>query len=43
MTKDILKITDDKQRRIIISKKIWDAEGLEKGDSIEVDIKKIKL
>lgn len=39
----IVQIKDDIQRRIIIDKKAWEEEGLEKGDYIEVTIKKIKL
>ena len=39
----IVQIKDDTQRRIIIDKKAWEEEGLEKGDYIEVVIKKIQL
>ena len=39
----IVQIKDDVQRRIIIDKKVWEEEGLKKGDYIEVTIKKIKL
>ena len=39
----IVQIKDDKQRRIIIDKKAWEEEGLEKWDYIEVIIKKVKL
>jgi hypothetical protein len=39
----ITEIKDDKQRRIIIDKKAWEEEGLQKGDYIEVTIKKIKI
>ena len=39
----IVQIKDDKQRRIVIDKDPWIAEGLQKGDYIEVTIKKITL
>ncbi|VVB96456.1 Uncharacterised protein [uncultured archaeon] len=39
----IVQIKDDKQRRIVIDKKVWDEEGLKKEDYIEVMIKKVKL
>jgi hypothetical protein len=39
----IVQIKDDKQRRIIIDKVTWNEERLEKGDYVEVIIKKIKL
>ncbi len=39
----IVQIKDDKQRRIVIDKEAWDAEKLQKGDYIEVIIRKIKL
>ena len=39
----IVQIKDDTQRRIIIDKKAWEEEKLEKGDYVEVTIKKIKL
>ncbi len=39
----IVQIKDDKQRRIVIDKDAWIAEGLQKGDYIEVTIKKIAL
>jgi hypothetical protein len=39
----IVQIKDDKQRRIVIDKEAWNEEGLEKGDYIEVIIKKIEL
>jgi hypothetical protein len=38
----IVQIKDEKQRRIIIDKEAWKGEQLEKGDYIEVIIKKIK-
>ena len=38
----ITQVKDDKQRRIIIEKAAWEEEKLEKGDYIEVVIKKIK-
>ena len=37
----IVQVKDDKQRRIVIDKKIWDEEKLIKDDYIEVTIKKI--
>ena len=44
MTKPfIVQIKDETQRRIVIDKVAWDEEGLQKGDYIEVTIKKIKL
>jgi hypothetical protein len=39
----IVQIKDDKQRRIVIDKLAWITEGLQKGDYIEVTIKKIAL
>lgn len=39
----IVQIKDDKQRRIVIDKEAWEAEKLQKGDYIEVVIKRIKL
>lgn len=39
----IVQVKNDKQRRIIIDKKVWEEEGLEKGDYIEVVIKRIEL
>jgi hypothetical protein len=39
----IVQIKDDKQRRIVIDKDPWIAERLQKGDYIEVTIKKITL
>jgi len=39
----IVQVKDDKQRRIVIDKKAWEEEGLEKEDYIEVIIKKVKL
>lgn len=39
----IVEIKDDKQRRIVIDKKAWEEENLQKGDYIEVTIKKIKV
>jgi hypothetical protein len=39
----IVQIKDDKQRRIVIDKDAWITEGLQKGDYIEVTIKKIAL
>lgn len=39
----IVQIKDITQRRIVIDKEAWEAEKLQKGDYIEVVIKKIKL
>ncbi len=39
----IVKVKDDKQRRIVIDKIAWDEENLKKDEYIEVTIKKIKL
>lgn len=39
----IVQIKDDKQRRIVIDKEAWGDEKLEKGDYIEVKIKKIRI
>lgn len=39
----IVQIKDDKQRRIVIDKKAWEEENLQKDDYIEVVIKKLKL
>ena len=39
----ITQVKDDKQRRIVIDKGVWEEEGLKKGDYIEVVIKKITL
>lgn len=39
----IVQIKDDKQRRIVIDKEAWDEEELQKGDYIEVMIKRIEL
>lgn len=39
----IVQIKDEKQRRIVIDKKAWEDEGLQKDDYIEVMIKKVKL
>jgi hypothetical protein len=36
------KISDDKQRRIVIDKISWELEDLKKGDYLEVTINKIK-
>ncbi len=44
MTKPfIVQIKDEKQRRIVIDKEAWSEEGIQKGDYIEVIIKKINL
>ncbi len=37
----IVQVKDDKQRRIIIDKEAWKEQGLQKGDYIEVTIRKI--
>ena len=42
MTKTIVQIKDDKQRRIVIPQEIWDLEELHKDDYIEIDVKKVK-
>ncbi len=42
MTKTIIQIKDNKQRRIVIPQEVWDLEGLQKDDYIEIDVKKIK-
>lgn len=42
MTKTIVQIKDDKQRRIVIPQEVWDLEGLQKDDYIEIDVKKVK-
>ena len=39
----IVKVKDDKQRRIIIDKTAWDEENLKKDEYIEVIIKKVKI
>lgn len=39
----IVQVKDDTQRRIVIDKKAWEEELLQKGDYIEVIIKKIKM
>lgn len=43
MTEGIVQINDVIQRRIVIPKDIWKAEGLTKGDYIKIDIKKIDI
>jgi bifunctional DNA-binding transcriptional regulator/antitoxin component of YhaV-PrlF toxin-antitoxin module len=42
MTKTIIQIKDDKQRRIVIPQEVWDLEELQKNDFIEIDVKKVK-
>ena len=37
----IVQIKNDKQRRIIIDKEAWHDQGLQKGDYIEVTVRKI--
>jgi hypothetical protein len=39
----IVKLADDKQRRIPIDKAIWDLQKLKKGDYIKVTIEKVKV
>jgi hypothetical protein len=39
----IVKLSDDKQRRIPIDKAIWELQGLKKGDYVKVTIEKIKV
>ena len=38
----IVQAKDDKQRRIVIDKEAWNEQGLQKGDYIEVKIKKVE-
>lgn len=38
----IIKISDDKQRRIVIDKEVWELQKLKKGDYIRVTIEKIE-
>ncbi len=42
MTKSIVQIKDDKQRRIIIPRELWELEGLQKNDYIELSVKKVE-
>lgn len=42
MTKAIIQIKDFMQRRIVIPKEVWDIEGLQKDDYIEINVKKIE-
>lgn len=42
MTKAIVQIKDDKQRRIVIPQEVWDLEGLQKDDYIEIDVRKVE-
>ncbi len=42
MTKTIVQIKDNKQRRIVIPQEVWDLEGLQKDDYIEIDVRKIE-
>lgn len=42
MTKTIIQIKDEKQRRVVIPQEVWDLEGLQKDDYIEIDVKKVK-
>lgn len=37
----IVQAKDDKQRRIVIDKEAWIEQGLQRGDYIEVTIRKI--
>ena len=36
------RITNDKQRRIVVDKTAWELEGLQKGDYAEITITKIE-
>ncbi len=38
----IVQAKDDKQRRIVIDKEAWNEQGLQKGDYIEVKIRKVE-
>jgi bifunctional DNA-binding transcriptional regulator/antitoxin component of YhaV-PrlF toxin-antitoxin module len=38
----IVQAKDDKQRRIVIDKEAWNELGLQKGDYIEVKIRKVE-
>jgi bifunctional DNA-binding transcriptional regulator/antitoxin component of YhaV-PrlF toxin-antitoxin module len=42
MTKTIIQIKDNKQRRIVIPQEVWDLEELQKDDYVEIDVKKVK-
>lgn len=42
MTKTIIQIKDNKQRRIVIPQEVWVIEELERDDYIEIDVKKVK-
>ena len=39
----IVQVKDEKQRRIVIDKKIWEEEDLQKDEYIEVTIKKVRM
>lgn len=41
MTKATIRIPKDAKHRIVIPNEIWEAEGLQEGDLIEVDIVKL--
>ena len=43
VSKFIVQVKDDRQRRMVIDKKAWNDEQLKEGDYIEVTIKKINL
>lgn len=36
-------IKDDTKRRVVIDKEAWDKEGIQKGDLVEVSVKKLKV
>lgn len=36
-------IKDDTKRRVVIDKDAWDKEGIQKGDLVEVAVKKLKV
>ncbi len=42
MTKTIVQVKDSTQRRVVIPKEVWNIEGLQKDDYIEIDVKKVK-
>jgi bifunctional DNA-binding transcriptional regulator/antitoxin component of YhaV-PrlF toxin-antitoxin module len=42
MTKATVKIPKDVKHRIVLPKEIWELEGLEEGDFIEIDVKKLE-
>ncbi len=42
MTKSTIRIPKDPKHKITIPEEIWDIEGLQYGDYIEIDVKKIE-